>query len=86
MMIMFVVLSMFGCFALCVCDSDHFSSAFQISLGDAKSYFLSTARNELGVILAYSTSGFPMHPISWQQMECPVSKTVEFRKVAKPAT
>ena len=59
---------------------------FQISLGDAKSYFLSTARNELGVILAYSTSGFPMVPISWQQMECPVSKTVEFRKVAKPAT
>jgi len=54
-----------------------------ISLGDSKSYYLSTAKNELGVILAQSASGHTMVPISWQQMQCPVTKIKEYRKVAK---
>ncbi|KAJ3067962.1 Exosome complex component CSL4 [Podochytrium sp. JEL0797] len=55
-----------------------------ISLGDARSYYLSTAKNELGVILATSVAGHTMVPISWEQMVCPVTKAVENRKCAKP--
>ncbi|KAI8881263.1 hypothetical protein K501DRAFT_253439 [Backusella circina FSU 941] len=55
-----------------------------ISLGDARSYFLSTAKNELGVIFATSVAGATMIPISWQEMQCPKTKTIEFRKCAKP--
>jgi exosome complex component CSL4 len=70
----------------------------QISLGDARSYFLSTAKNELGVIYAKSVANVTvtllacvrslilwsqMIPISWNQMQCPKTKTKEFRKVAK---
>eukprot|EP00118_Oscarella_pearsei_P003636 m.15132 g.15132 ORF g.15132 m.15132 type:complete len:208 (+) comp26200_c0_seq1:25-648(+) len=54
-----------------------------ISLGDARSYFLSTAQNEFGVILAESEAGVPMVPISWCQMQCPHTKLKEYRKVAK---
>lgn len=54
-----------------------------ISLGDSRSYFLSTASNELGVIIAQSTAGAIMVPISWQEMQCPLTKAKEFRKVAK---
>ena len=54
-----------------------------LSLGDARSYFLSTAKNELGVVGARSLSGEMMVPISWQEMQCPKSKIVEKRKVAK---
>jgi len=53
----------------------------QISLGDVRSYFLSTAKNELGVVLARSAAGHDMVPINWQQMQCPVTKLKEFRKV-----
>jgi len=55
-----------------------------ISLGDARSYFLSTARNDLGVIFARSEAGASMVPISWQEMQCPKTKVIEFRKCAKP--
>ncbi|RKP08900.1 hypothetical protein THASP1DRAFT_15006 [Thamnocephalis sphaerospora] len=55
-----------------------------ISLGDARSYYLSTAQNELGVIFARSVAGVPMIPISWQEMQCTKTKTVELRKCAKP--
>jgi exosome complex component CSL4 len=55
-----------------------------ISLGDARSYFLSTAKNELGVIFATSVAGATMIPISWQEMQCPKTKTIELRKCAKP--
>ncbi|KAG1250415.1 hypothetical protein G6F68_012816 [Rhizopus microsporus] len=55
-----------------------------ISLGDARSYVLSTAKNELGVIFATSVAGVPMIPISWQEMQCPKTKTIELRKCAKP--
>ena len=55
-----------------------------VSLGDARSYYLSTAKTELGVIFARSsTSGTAMVPISWQEMQCPVTKAKELRKVAK---
>eukprot|EP00877_Chromochloris_zofingiensis_P001488 jgi/Chrzof1/1133/Cz01g41130.t1 len=54
-----------------------------LSLGDARSYYLSTAKNELGVVYAKSPAGVPMVPISWQQMQCPQTKAVEKRKVAK---
>eukprot|EP00474_Spongospora_subterranea_P005372 CRZ05830.1 hypothetical protein [Spongospora subterranea] len=57
-----------------------------ISLGDSKSYLLSTAEDELGVIVANSSSGHQMIPVSWQQMQCPTTKTLEYRKVAKPST
>lgn len=54
-----------------------------ISLGDRHQYFLSTAKNELGVVYAKSRSGVPMIPVNWQEMQCPATKTKEFRKVAK---
>jgi len=56
-----------------------------ISLGDSRSYYLSTAKNELGVILAQSNAGHLMVPISWEQMQCPVTRTKEYRRVAKVA-
>mmetsp|Transcript_11259 Transcript_11259/g.10771 ORF Transcript_11259/g.10771 Transcript_11259/m.10771 type:complete len:222 (-) Transcript_11259:92-757(-) len=56
-----------------------------ISLGDSRSYYLSTAENELGVIRAISAkSGINMVPISWREMECPETKAKELRKCAKP--
>ncbi|CAM0134871.1 hypothetical protein VKS41_000560 [Umbelopsis sp. WA50703] len=55
-----------------------------ISLGDARSYYLSTAKNELGVIFAKSVAGETMIPISWQEMQCPRTKVIEYRKCAKP--
>jgi len=54
-----------------------------ISLGDSRSYFLSTSKNELGVIFAKSVAGATMIPISWDSMQCPKTKMKEFRKVAK---
>ncbi|KAM7330211.1 hypothetical protein ACRRTK_011824 [Alexandromys fortis] len=56
----------------------------QISLGDAQSnYLLTTAENELGVVVAHSESGVQMVPISWCEMQCPKTHTKEFRKVAR---
>ncbi|EFA85181.1 3'-5' exoribonuclease [Heterostelium album PN500] len=57
-----------------------------ISLGDSRSYFLSTAKNELGVVFAQSVAGATMIPISWNMMQCPKTKTKEYRKVAKMTT
>lgn len=37
----------------------------QISLGDKRSYYLSTAKNEYGVIFAKSVAGATMIPIRW---------------------
>lgn len=55
-----------------------------LSLGDARSYYLSTAKNQLGVVHARSIAGgVPMTALSWQDMECPLTKSVERRKVAK---
>ncbi|KAI9649110.1 exosome 3'-_5 exonuclease subunit ski4 (Csl4) [Ciborinia camelliae] len=58
--------------------------AVVISLGDQQSYFLSTARNELGVIMATSESGNAMYPVSWKEYKDPETGASESRKVAKP--
>lgn len=54
-----------------------------ISLGDARSYFLSTAENELGVVFAKSEAGAPLIPVSWCEMQCEKTGAKEPRKVAK---
>ena len=54
-----------------------------ISLGDARSYYLSTAKNELGVIYSLGRGGVAMNVVDWETMECPVTNTVEKRKVAQ---
>lgn len=56
----------------------------QVSLGDQSNYYLSTAKNELGVIMAKSEAGNSMYPISWKEFRDPVTGLVESRKVAKP--
>mmetsp|Transcript_10299 Transcript_10299/g.12859 ORF Transcript_10299/g.12859 Transcript_10299/m.12859 type:complete len:214 (+) Transcript_10299:90-731(+) len=54
------------------------------ALGTARSFELTTAKNEYGVITAVcSSSKENMIPISWQEMKCPVTNIVEKRKVAK---
>ncbi|TFK41041.1 hypothetical protein BDQ12DRAFT_678785 [Crucibulum laeve] len=55
-----------------------------LSLGDARSYFVSTARNDLGVIFATSEAGATLEPVSWQEMRCPKTGRIEQRKCAKP--
>lgn len=54
-----------------------------LSLGDAHSYLLSTAEDELGVVIARSEAGSAMVPVSWTEMQCPKTYGKEFRKVAK---
>ncbi|ORY71203.1 uncharacterized protein BCR38DRAFT_479722 [Pseudomassariella vexata] len=55
-----------------------------ISLGDQANYYLSTASNELGVIMATSEAGNTMYPVSWKDMKDPETDVSESRKVAKP--
>ncbi|GMG99883.1 hypothetical protein Nepgr_001723 [Nepenthes gracilis] len=57
-----------------------------LSLGDARAYYLSTAKNELGVVSARSAAGAIMIPISWTEMQCPLTGQIEKRKVAKVQT
>eukprot|EP00299_Pterocystis_sp_00344_P008492 c3248_g1_i1.p1 GENE.c3248_g1_i1~~c3248_g1_i1.p1 ORF type:complete len:186 (+),score=24.96 c3248_g1_i1:51-608(+) len=54
-----------------------------ISLGDSRSYVLSTAKAELGVVFAQSLAGETMQPVNHEQMRCPLTNTIEHRKVAK---
>ncbi|KAJ4459880.1 putative 3'-5' exoribonuclease [Paratrimastix pyriformis] len=54
-----------------------------VSPGDSRSFLLSTAKNELGVLFAQSIVGEFMVPVSWQEMECPRTHVREYRKVAK---
>lgn len=54
-----------------------------ISLGDQSSYYLSTAKNELGVLFAWDEVGEMMYPASWNEMSTD-GGNVEERKVAKP--
>ncbi|KAL1450253.1 hypothetical protein WDU94_002691 [Cyamophila willieti] len=56
-----------------------------LPLKELHSYQLSTAENELGVVIALSEAGEVMVPISWTEMQCPRSKLKEMRKVAKVA-
>ncbi|RYP19346.1 hypothetical protein DL767_009662 [Monosporascus sp. MG133] len=55
-----------------------------ISLGDQANYYLSTASNELGVIMATSEAGNTMYPVSWKEYKDPETDLSEPRKVAKP--
>ena len=55
-----------------------------LSVGDARAYILSTAAVEHGVVLARSAEGVRMSPVSWCELECPVTHIREHRKVAKP--
>jgi exosome complex RNA-binding protein Csl4 len=55
-----------------------------ISLGDARQYYLSTAAAECGVRFAKSEAGAIMTPLSWQEMQCPLTGAKESRKCAKP--
>ncbi|KAK7110138.1 exosome complex component CSL4-like [Littorina saxatilis] len=54
-----------------------------LSLGDSQSYLLTTAENELGVVIATSEAGASLVPISWCKMQCPRTLAEEFRKVAR---
>jgi exosome complex component CSL4 len=54
-----------------------------ISMGDSRRYFLSTAETELGVVRA-ERKGVVMIPVSWKEMECPLTGVRESRKCAKP--
>lgn len=58
--------------------------AVVISLGDERSYYCSTARNELGVVMAWSQLGNVMVPVSWREFLDESTGMKEGRKVAKP--
>lgn len=55
-----------------------------ISLGDQSNYYLSTAQNELGVVMAKSEVGNTMYPVSWKEFVDAKTGARERRKVAKP--
>ncbi|KAJ8680443.1 hypothetical protein QAD02_016230 [Eretmocerus hayati] len=54
-----------------------------LPMTEAHTYQLSTAENELGVVIAHSEGGVAMVPISWTEMQCPKTLVKGFRKVAK---
>ncbi|KAJ9613544.1 exosome 3'-_5 exonuclease subunit ski4 (Csl4) [Cladophialophora chaetospira] len=56
-----------------------------ISLGDERNYYVSTAGNEFGVVVATSEAGNAMVPVSWREMRDVVTGIGETRKVAKPS-
>lgn len=60
--------------------------AVVISLGDGSNYYLSTARNDLGVIFAKSEGGEGdlMYAIDWETMMSSKTGAVEKRKCANP--
>ncbi|GME78010.1 unnamed protein product [[Candida] boidinii] len=57
-----------------------------LSLGDGINYYLTTARNDLGVIFAKSDhgNGDLMYALDWETMIVPSTGDVEKRKCAKP--
>lgn len=55
-----------------------------ISLGDERNYYVSTAGNDFGVVVARSDNGNAMIPASWKEMRDVVTGKGESRKVAKP--
>jgi exosome complex component CSL4 len=55
-----------------------------ISLGDQSNYYLTTAQNELGVVMAESEEGNVMFPVSWREFVDGRTGRREARKVAKP--
>lgn len=56
---------------------------FQLPITEAHTYQLTTAENELGVVIAHSEHGHPMVPVSWSEMQCTKTFVKEMRKVAK---
>ncbi|XP_069695771.1 exosome complex component CSL4 isoform X1 [Periplaneta americana] len=54
-----------------------------LPMTEVHTYQLTTAENELGVVIAHSESGAAMVPISWTEMQCPKTYVKEPRKVAK---
>eukprot|EP00906_Rhabdomonas_costata_P015828 RCo022707 len=57
-----------------------------LSLGDSRSFIVTTAKDHLGVVHATSFAGFTMKPFSAQEMVCTKSGLREFRKVAWVST
>lgn len=57
-----------------------------LSLGDARSYFVGTARADLGVLHGIADTGETMAPMSAEWMQVPATGVREKRKVAKPPT
>jgi exosome complex component CSL4 len=55
-----------------------------VSVGDQGGYFLSTAGNEFGVVMAWSDAGNLCVPVSWCEVLDEATGTTEERKVAKP--
>lgn len=55
-----------------------------VGLGDQQGYYLSTAGNEFGVVMAWSESGNGCVPVSWKEVRDSVTGQQELRKVAKP--
>ncbi|KAI5293445.1 exosome 3'-_5 exonuclease subunit ski4 (Csl4) [Ascosphaera acerosa] len=55
-----------------------------ISMGDQSAYYVTTARNDLGVVMARSEEGNMMFPVSWREMKDAETGRTELRKVAKP--
>jgi len=58
--------------------------AVVISLGDQGGYYLSTAGNDYGVVMAKGEGGGEMVPVDWKTMREVGSGRVEGRKVARP--
>lgn len=54
-----------------------------LSLGDSRSYYLSTANSAYGVVHGMSDSGHRLVAQSWSTMACSHTGAVEKRKVAK---
>lgn len=54
-----------------------------LPITEAHTYQLTTAENELGVVIAHSDAGHPMIPISWTEMQCTKTYIKQPRKVAK---
>ncbi|KEF53511.1 uncharacterized protein A1O9_10486 [Exophiala aquamarina CBS 119918] len=55
-----------------------------VSLGDERNYYISSAGNDFGVVVATSEDGNAMVPASWKEMKDVVTSKGESRKVAKP--
>lgn len=54
-----------------------------ISLGDRRSYFLSTTGEGEGVVYAMGDAGQPLLPLSTTMMQCPVTRVKHPRKCAR---
>lgn len=57
-----------------------------LAAGDARSFYLTTAQDNLGVLTAYSAADVPMEAMSATEMRCPVTDVIAKRKVAQGST